>query len=60
MDTLLVALALLDGRALPVPAYTPAPIVWTLERSASVKVADSAPIQTRVAVAVKTPNIWGE
>ena len=60
MDTLLVALALLDGRALPVPAYTPAPIVWTLERSASVKDTQATALQTRVAVAVKTPNIWGE
>lgn len=60
MDTLLVALALLDGRALPVPAYTSAPTVWTLERSASVKVADSMPIDTRKMIAVKTPNFWGE
>ena len=60
MDTLLVALALLDGRAAPMPTYTPAPIVWTLERSATVKVADSMPIDTRKMIAVKTPNIWGE
>lgn len=60
MDTLLVALALLDGRAAPMPTYTPAPIVWTLERSASVKDTPSTTLQTRVAVAVKTPNIWGE
>ena len=60
MDTLLVALALLDGRALPVPTYTPAPIVWTLERSAAVKVADPMAIVTRKMIAVKTPNIWGE
>ena len=60
MDTLLVTLALLDGRAAPMPTYTPAPIVWTLERSANVQRTDSAPIQTRVAFAVKTPSIWGE
>lgn len=60
MDTLLVALALLDGRAAPMPTYTPAPTVWTLERSATVKVAQATALQTRVAVAVKTPNIWGE
>lgn len=60
MDTLLVTLALLDGRLPPPVVHTSAPIVWTLERSTSVKVADSMPINTRKMIAVKTPNIWGE
>ena len=60
MDTLLVALALLDGRLPPPVVHTPAPTVWTLERSSSVKDTQATALQTRVAVAVKTPNVWGE
>jgi len=60
MDTLLVALALLDGRTDAPKMPTIQPVTWSMERTATVRDTPATPLQTRVAVALKTPNIWGE